>query len=249
MAVELRNRLAGATGLEQPATSLFDYPTPRALAHRLQGDLVGQLPQRVVASPSLVPGVQCEPIAIVAMSCRYPGGAIRRKRGFAAERCAISSSRPRGGRDIEALYDPDPDARRGRHTRVRADFCIGRRSSTRVFGISARGAGDRPAAAAAGDVGRLWSVGLRRRRCRVPHRGTCGGDACNDHGMRCARACGSRAIRHRQHAERCVGPHAYTLGLQGPAISIDTALVVAGCGASGVPGASRVGCTWRWPAG
>jgi pimeloyl-ACP methyl ester carboxylesterase/acyl carrier protein len=44
MAVELCNRLSAASGLRLSVMLLFDYPTPRALARRLQGDLVVAAP-------------------------------------------------------------------------------------------------------------------------------------------------------------------------------------------------------------
>ena len=43
--IELRNRLNGATGLQLPATVLFDYPTPHSLADHLREQLAGPAPE------------------------------------------------------------------------------------------------------------------------------------------------------------------------------------------------------------
>ena len=79
-AVELRNRLNAATGLVLPATLIFDYPSPVVLARYLRVQLLGE--------EELGPGQErdrdrgeatatvAEPVAIVGMGCRYPGGAV-----------------------------------------------------------------------------------------------------------------------------------------------------------------------------
>ncbi|MEO6082044.1 MAG: SDR family NAD(P)-dependent oxidoreductase, partial [Umezawaea sp.] len=69
-AVELRNQLTAATGHALPASLVFDYPTPRALAAHLLGELVGK-PAEVIASQSA--RQVDEPVAIVAMACQFPG--------------------------------------------------------------------------------------------------------------------------------------------------------------------------------
>ncbi|MEU0992303.1 SDR family NAD(P)-dependent oxidoreductase, partial [Streptomyces sp. NPDC005953] len=70
-AVELRNRLASATGARLPAGLVFDYPTPQALAKHLRQELLGA--GAAASAPVALPASD-DPIAIVAMSCRYPGG-------------------------------------------------------------------------------------------------------------------------------------------------------------------------------
>ncbi|WP_420852710.1 SDR family NAD(P)-dependent oxidoreductase [Saccharomonospora piscinae] len=71
-AVELRNRLNAVSGLRLPATLVFDYPTPLVLAEFVVGELVGEQAGPVVVAPTVVG--DDEPVAIVGMSCRYPGG-------------------------------------------------------------------------------------------------------------------------------------------------------------------------------
>ncbi|WP_239080769.1 beta-ketoacyl reductase, partial [Paractinoplanes brasiliensis] len=71
-AVELRNRMATATGLTLPAGLVFDYPTPLALAEFLVAELAGSVVQAAPAAPAVA--LLDEPIAIVGMSCQFPGG-------------------------------------------------------------------------------------------------------------------------------------------------------------------------------
>ncbi|MDQ1537660.1 MAG: hypothetical protein QOE58_2053, partial [Actinomycetota bacterium] len=71
-AIEIRNRMVAATGLRLPASLVFDYPTPGALAGHLLGQLLGE--QGDVAAAQRTVAVNDEPIAIVGMGCRFPGG-------------------------------------------------------------------------------------------------------------------------------------------------------------------------------
>ncbi|MFE9539571.1 type I polyketide synthase, partial [Streptomyces sp. NPDC006691] len=81
-AVEVRNRLAATTGLKLPTTLVFDYPTSAVLAGYLRAHLVGDdAKPTATRGTAVVPAGRAagaeadDPIVIVSMSCRYPGGA------------------------------------------------------------------------------------------------------------------------------------------------------------------------------
>ena len=73
-AVELRNRLKHATGLRLPTTVIFDFPTPARLAQHLHELASPSTSQVSVPHSRPAPDIRTEPIAIVAMGCRFPGG-------------------------------------------------------------------------------------------------------------------------------------------------------------------------------
>ncbi|MGQ5668709.1 KR domain-containing protein, partial [Streptomyces sp. ECR2.10] len=74
--VELRNRVSTATGMRLSATLVFDYPTPAVLARHLLSQL-SDGPDGTASSTSAQPatvGVGDDPVVIVGMACRFPGG-------------------------------------------------------------------------------------------------------------------------------------------------------------------------------
>ncbi|GAA2552829.1 type I polyketide synthase [Winogradskya consettensis] len=72
-ALELRNRLSTILGVSLQATLVFDYPTPAQLVEHLLVEMgLGAGTTTGPAAP--VAGDTGEPIAIVSMSCRFPGG-------------------------------------------------------------------------------------------------------------------------------------------------------------------------------
>ncbi|MEJ2857942.1 MULTISPECIES: SDR family NAD(P)-dependent oxidoreductase [unclassified Saccharothrix] len=108
-AVQLRGRLSAATGLDLPATLVFDYPTPDTVVDHLLGEL-GAAPEPGQDAPAVVAVRDDEPIAIVGMGCRFPGGVASPDdlwRLVADGVDAISDFPTNRGWDLTALFAGD----------------------------------------------------------------------------------------------------------------------------------------------
>ncbi|MER5890816.1 type I polyketide synthase, partial [Streptomyces sp. NPDC001941] len=111
--VELRNRLREATGLKLPPTLVFDYPTPLVLSRFLRDEFGIAAPGAAAdTAPEATAADEDEPLAIVGMACRVPGGVSSPEdlwKLVVDGVDAVSGFPDDRGWDLDALFDDDPD--------------------------------------------------------------------------------------------------------------------------------------------
>ncbi|MCV7067233.1 SDR family NAD(P)-dependent oxidoreductase [Mycolicibacterium farcinogenes] len=119
MAVELRRRIEQGVGHEIPITLVMDHPRLSDVADYLLGDVLelnAQAPAKSATAPSVTRAD--DPIAIVAVSCRFPG-APDPEAFWDLLAGGVDAIRevPEDRFDIDEFYDPDPDVPGKTYTR------------------------------------------------------------------------------------------------------------------------------------
>lgn len=121
MAVEMRRRIEAGVGKEVPITLVMDHPRLSDVADYLLGEVLGLSEARADSGPALASAATTrtdEPIAIVAVSCRFPG-APNPEAFWEVLAGGVDAIRevPEDRFDIDEFYDPDPDSPGKTYTR------------------------------------------------------------------------------------------------------------------------------------
>ncbi|GAB2608919.1 polyketide synthase [Paractinoplanes abujensis] len=216
-AVELRNVLNTATGLRLSPTLVFDHPSAAAVTRHIL-DTIGEAGEqaRPAAQPKRSAANVDDPIAIVGMACRYPGGVASPEdlwRLVADGVDAVGDFPADRGWD-PAVHDPEP-GRPGRTYANEGGFLYDAAQFDPVFfGISPNEAlimdpQQRLLLETAWET--LERSGIDPAALRGSDTGVFAGLMYHDYGVD---STGGSLVSGRV---------AYTLGLEGPAISVDTA--------------------------
>ena len=236
MAVELKNKVEPLVGRSLPATLAFDYPTIESLANHLLSLVAEpvpapQAPERRQDGPEALAQALSEPIAIIGIGCRFPGGAdgpgayweLLSRGGDAI------NDKPTERWDIHSYLNPDPEAPGKTYTLSAGLTSQVEMFDAQFFGISPREAEAMdPQQRMALELSwhAIENAGYSPTDLAGSQTGVFFGVGANEYARLCEAspsAIDPAYVATGNALNAIAGRVAYSLGLEGPAMAIDTA--------------------------